>query len=219
MGIKQDRPIDPLEEGVVVYVAKSKEEVLKARAALVEAGVPINLPEAAIEAMFAAGRTSLPIRVAAANFRAAGDVIDELFPPPVIDLPPLPGTEPAAASKGKSKGKDGGGVSANAASVAADGSGPGSIETYRPDVSAGPGQMRKLEASANKVLFIALASFVVPIVGIGTGIFAGFSAYWCIDRLPYESSARGRAKVALGLAVAAIVTQISAAAYLTYMNT
>ena len=67
-------------------------------------------------------------------------------------------------------------------------------------------------------MFIALASFVVPIVGIGTGIFAGFSAYWCLDRLPYESPARGRAKVALALAIAAVLTQIGGGAYLAYMN-
>jgi hypothetical protein len=216
MGVKQDRPIDPNEEGVVVYVAKSKEEIDKARAALDEAGVPVNLPEAAIEALFAAGRSSLPIRVAAQDFRKAQDVIDELFPPPVLDLPPLPGTEPPA--------KSGGGASSGGGSAPAGGGGSGAgggaaLDTYRPEPSAGPATTRKLEASATKVMFIALASFVVPGIGILTGIFASFSAHWCLDQLPYEStSARGRAKAALGLGIAAILVQLGAAAYLAHLK-
>lgn len=215
MGVKQDRPIDPNEEGVVVYVAKSKEEIDKARAALDEAGVPVNLPEAAIEALFAAGRSSLPIRVAAQDFRQAQDVIDELFPPPVLDLPPLPGTEPTSPSGGS-----GGSSGAPAAGGGgASGGGGAALDTYRPEPSAGPATTRKLEGSATKVMFIALASFVVPGIGILTGIFASFSAHWCLDQLPYEStSARGRAKAALGLGIAAVLVQLGAAAYLAHLK-
>lgn len=212
MGIKQDRPIDPNEEGVVVYVAKSKEEIDKARAALGEAGVPVNLPEAAIEALFAAGRSSLPIRVAAQDFRKAQDVIDELFPPPVIDLPPLPGTEPA-------KPAGGGGGGGGAAAPSGGGGGGASLDTFRPEPSAGPATTRKLEASATKLMFIALASFVVPIVGLFTGMFASYSAHWCLDQLPYDSvSARTRAKSALGLGIAAILVQLGAGGYLAWLK-
>lgn len=215
MGVKQDRPIDPNEEGVVVYVAKSKEEIDKARAALDEAGVPVNLPEAAIEALFAAGRSSLPIRVAAQDFRQAQDVIDELFPPPVLDLPPLPGSEPPSPSGG---GGGGGGAPAGGGGGASGGGGA-ALDTYRPEPSAGPATTRKLEGSATKVMFIALASFVVPGIGILTGIFASFSAHWCLDQLPYEStSARGRAKAALGLGIAAVLVQLGAAAYLAHLK-
>jgi len=214
MAVKQDRPIDPNEEGVVVYVAKSKEEIDKARAALDEAGVPVNLPEAAIEALFAAGRTSLPIRVAAQDFRKAQDVIDELFPPPVLDLPPLPGTEPAkpASSGGGSQGSGAGGAPSAGGEA-------GSIETYRPQPSAGPATTRKLEGSATKLMFIALVSFILPGIGLLSGIFAAYSAHWCLDQLPYEStSARSRAKAALGLGIAAVLVQLGGGGYLAWLK-
>ena len=78
---------------------------------------------------------------------------------------------------------------------------------------------RKLEGSATKVMFIALVSFVLPGVGILSGIFASFSAHWCLDRLPYESaSARTRAKAALGLGIAAVLVQLGAGGYLAWIK-
>lgn len=67
-------------------------------------------------------------------------------------------------------------------------------------------------------MFIALASFVVPGIGILTGIFASFSAHWCLDQLPYESSARGRAKAGLFLGIAAVLVQLGGAAYLAHLK-
>lgn len=215
MGIKQDRPADHGDDGVVVYVAKSKDEVDRARSALHEAGVSVDLPEAAIEALFAAGRSSLPIRVAAMDFRKAQDVIDELFPPPLLELPPLPGKGAAGPSSGGSASAGAGGASAGGAR---EDEPAGQVDTYRPEPSSREGSVRKLEGSATKVLFIALASFVLPGLGVLTAIFAAFSAWWCLDRLPFESSARGRARAAFGLALGAILMWGGVAAYFLWLN-
>ncbi|MGE0707046.1 MAG: hypothetical protein AB7N76_02355 [Planctomycetota bacterium] len=186
MGIKQDRQIDFNDDGIVVYVAKSKEEVDQARAALHAAGVMVELPEAAVEALFAAGRESLPIRVPAMSFRKAQDVIDELFPPPVIDLPdddPPPGADAPAAG----------------------GEGGAELSGYQPQAASSPKgavNPRQVAESANKVVFVALASFLLVGPGLLIGLFALIAAWWCLDNLPKDSSAREKAKIALGLALA-----------------
>lgn len=220
MAIKQDRPADHGDDGVVVYVAKSVDEVNQARASLQEAGVPVDLPPAAIEALFAAGRSSLPIRVAAMDFRKAQDVIDEIFPPPLLELPPLPGQSEAKGKGGsKGKAKQAPGPSGAQGSAEEDSEGEGRVDAYRPEPSNREGSVRKLEGSATKLLFIALASLVLPGLGVLTGIFAAFSSWWCLDRLPFESgSARARAKAAFGLALSAILLWIGAGAYYLWLN-
>ena len=216
MGIKQDRPADHGDDGVVVYVAKSKDEVDLARRSLQEAGVNVDLPEAAIEALFAAGRSSLPIRVAAMDFRKAQDVIDELFPPPLLELPPLPGKGAAAPRQGQ--GAPSAGAGGAGRGDASEEERAGQVDAYRPEPSSREGSVRKLEGSATKVLFIALVSFVLPGLGVLTAIFAAFSAWWCLDRLPFESSARGRARAAFGLALAAILWWGGVAAYFLWLT-
>ena len=130
MALKQDRPVDYGDDGIVVYVAKNKEEVDKAREALLAAEIPVDLPEAAVEALFAAGRDSLPIRVPAMHFKAAGKVIDEVFPPEVIDLPPLPDEEEESGGGAAVGGAVGSAELANAPE--------GGQDRYRPQVGSGP---------------------------------------------------------------------------------
>lgn len=202
MGIKQDRPVDYGDDGIVVYVAKSLDDVNKARAALQEEGVDILLPEAAVEALFAAGRESLPIRVHGLEFKKAQGIIDKVFPPPVIDLPPLPDEEEEEEQPGKAKKK-------KKAQIIGDGE-EGGLDAYSPDLKATKGGQnpKKVAEAVNKTVFIALASLLLPVVGIVIAAFAAYSAWWCMDRLPETSSAREKAKIALGLSIGGVLWNI-----------
>ena len=60
----------------------------------------------------------------------------------------------------------------------------------------------------------AVSSKVEPAgIGVLTACFAGYSAWWVLDELPYESSARSRAKSALGLSVFAVILQVIVVLY------
>jgi len=190
MAIKVDRPGDHAGDGVVVYVAKSKAEVDQARDGFAEAGIPVDLPEAAIEAMFAAGRKNLPIRVTAADFRRAQDVIDALFPPPVMELPPLPG-EAQAASGAEPQGPSG--ASAR--------TGP-HLDTYVPaPVHSAGASVKSLDKSGYKVIGICVMSFLVPVLGLLAAIFGLVSAVWILRHPRAQEAALKRAKVAIGFGV------------------
>lgn len=209
MALKQDRPVDYGDDGIVVYVAKNKEEVDKARAALLAAEIPVDLPEAAVEALFAAGRESLPIRVPAMHFKAAGKVIDEIFPPEVIDLPPLPGEE---------EGEGGASVGGPVASSELANAPAGGQERYRPQVGGGPSKQdpRKVAEAANKVVFIALGSFLIPFAGVLLALFSLYSAWWCMDRLPLGSTGREKGKIGFGLSIGSILWNLGFAAYVAW---
>jgi hypothetical protein len=208
VAIKQDRPVNFGDDGIVVYVAKSVAGVDKARAALLEGGVPIDLPEAAVAALFAAGRESLPIRVPAMHFKKASGIIEEVFPPPVIDLPPLPDEEEDASGGGSS---GGGGKSGGSGG----GGGTAEMDRFAPQAKAGLGQHNpaKVAESATKTVFIALASLLLPIVGVFLAAFAGYSAWWCMERLSLGSSGRTKAKIALGLSIGAGLWNIGVGIY------
>jgi len=211
VALKQDRPVDYGDDGIVVYVAKNKEEVDKAREALLAAEIPVDLPEAAVEALFAAGRDSLPIRVPAMHFKAAGKVIDEVFPPEVIDLPPLPDEEGDA-------GAGGAGVGSPVGSDELANAPEGGQDRYRPQVSSGPSKQdpRKVAEAANKVVFIALGSFLIPVAGVFLALFSLYSAWWCMDRLPLGSTGREKGKIGFGLSIGSILWNLGFAAYVSW---
>lgn len=202
MAIKVDRPADFGGNGIVVYVAKSPEEVDRCRAGLTEAGIPVELPEAAIEALFAAGRTQIPVRVNPEFFKEAQKIMDELYPPPVLELPPDDDERAASAAK---------------ASTA-----PGAIGDPDGDDRRGPvlagAQLEvarqqgtdtrvNVEEKVPTAIGLAAASFILPGLGLLTGAWATYSAWWCMDRLKTGSLERGNAKLAFGMGIAAMVSQ------------
>lgn len=218
MAIKVDRPVDFGGDGIVVYVAKSIEEVDKARAGLVEAGIPVELPEAAIEAMWAAGRTSLPVRVTPDVYKAALDVIDELFPPPELVLPgdPEPGDEPSSPSGPTldlgpaAEGGSGGPAGPALSNVQAEPKGP------RKQADLG-----KLRFSLLKLIFIAATSLVLPGLGIALAIFALWGSYWVwrkLDTVNDGASALGRAKLAMGLSGFALLWGLGLMGYVAWQQ-
>ena len=204
MAIKVDRPADFGGNGIVVYVAKSPEEVDRCREGLTEAGIPVELPEAAIKVLFAAGRAQIPVRVNPEFFKEAQKIIDEIYPPPVLELPPDDDELAAAASAGKAS------------------SAPGALGDPDGDDRRGPvlagAQLEvarqqgtdtrvNVEEQVPKVLGLAAVSFILPGLGLLTGAWATYSAWWCMDRLKTGSMERGNAKLAFGLGIAAMVSQ------------
>ena len=216
MAIKVDRPMDSFGEGIVVYVAKSKAEVDQVRDGFAAAGVPVELPEAAVEAMFAAGRESLSIRVAPEHFRAATDVIDELFPPPEVELPPLPEEQAAGDGGASSDGGAGSSSAARAGPVLDDVSEPLDGPRVRKKTS-----LAKLKTSALKVMFIAAAGVILPGFGIALAGFALVSAIWllrALDRVQGGETGRPRAIAAIVVSSLALVWGIGVVAYLVWMR-
>ncbi len=222
MAIKVDRPVDFGGDGIVVYVAKSIEEVNKARAGLGEAGVPVELPEAAIEAMWAAGRTSLPIRVTPDAYKAALDVIDELFPPPELVLPgdPEPGDESGDESGSPS------GPTLDLGPAAEGGSGPaGPAMSNVQAEPSGPARKQadlgKLKFSLLKLIFIAATSLVLPGLGIALAFFALWGSYWVwrkLDTVNEGASALTRAKFAMGLSGFALLWGVGLMAFVAWQQ-
>jgi hypothetical protein len=215
MAVKLDRPADYGADGVVVYVAKSIEEVDKAREGLLAAEIPVDLPEAAVEALFASGRESLPIRVSAKDYKRSLDVIDELFPPPEVELPPLEPEAPAAEARAAAPGEaEAAGESGRQGPELTDVGEHDGVGTRR----AGP-SLDKLRGSLVKLIFIAVASLLLPLLGLLLSGFALYSAWWChraLDRVSGGHTAQGRAKIVMGLSGAAILWNVGLALFLAY---
>jgi hypothetical protein len=219
MAIKVDRPVDFGGDGIVVYVAKSIEEVNKARAGLGEAGVPVELPEAAIEAMWAAGRTSLPIRVTPDVYKAALDVIDELFPPPELVLPgdPEPGDEPEggapsgpALDLGPAAERESGPLAGPAVS---------NVQTEASGPARKQADLGKLKFSLLKLIFIAATSLVLPGLGIALAIFCLWGSFWVwrkLDTVNDGATALTRAKFTMGLSGFALLWGVGLIAYVAW---
>jgi hypothetical protein len=218
MANKVDRPADFGGDGIVVYVAKSIEEVNKTRSAFSEAEIPVELPAAAIEAMWAAGRTSLPIRVTPDAYKAALDVIDELFPPPELVLPD-PEPEPAADGNG-----DGAAPSRSAPGAGDEGpTGPAlshvQAEGNRP--AKKQADLGKLKFSLLKLLFMAGVSLVVPGIGIALALFALWGSVWVwrkLDMVIGGESAMTRAKFAMGLSGFAVLWGVGMVVFLAWQE-
>ena len=221
MALKQDRPTDEGLDGVVVYMAKSEAEVDRVRAAFAEAEIPVELPEAAVAALFAAGRDALPVRVRARDFSRALDVVDRVFPrgepaPLELALPASP--EPAA---GPAAGPDPGapavagdagvGDSPAAAPAAVDpddelwsrrgGDGP-HLEhmSFEPATDRGDWIKRADDTGtrATKLLIIAAGSPVLPLVGLGFALFA----VWASARALLSGARLYRTWISLAIGVA-----------------
>ncbi len=214
MAIKVDRPADYGADGVVVYVAKSIEEVDKAREGFAAAEISVALPQAAIEAMFAAGKSSVPIRVASIDYKRALDVVDELFPPPELILP---GDEPEEESAPKLPGDDGSEQDGPARS------GP-ELARVQYDAAApkkkGP-TAEKLQGSLVKLIFITLVSLIMPGLGFVLAGFALYSAWWCfrtLDAVTGGQKAQGRAKIVMGLAGFSLVWNVGTSLYVAWLQ-
>jgi hypothetical protein len=217
MAIKVDRPVDFGGDGIVVYVAKSIEEVNKTRAAFAEAEISVELPEAAIEAMWAAGRTSLPIRVNPDAYKAALDVIDELFPPPELVLP---GDEPEPEGELVDGAVVGGPVGGSG------GSSPGgpALSPVRAEASR-PARKQvdlgKLKFSLLKLMFMAGVSLVVPGVGVALALFALWGSYWVwrkLDLVAGGETAMTRAKFTMGLSGFAVLWGVGMVVFLAWQE-
>lgn len=194
--MKVDRPAGGTGDDVVAFVARSLDEARAARDALVAAGIRCEMPDAALEAMFASGTTSVPVRVSSRDLVRALDVIDARFPPAPepdepVDLPPPP--PPSAAAPAREE-EAGDGPSADAA------------EESRLDEAARRSQGARLERTSLKVAVIACASVLLPGAGALFGLFAVLAAAWCLARardLP-DASPKVRRRAGVGLVVGAV---------------
>ncbi|MEZ0229770.1 MAG: hypothetical protein ACAI25_14175 [Planctomycetota bacterium] len=79
MAIHTDRPGGG-EDVMVVHRAKSADEARKVRAALEGAGVPVELPDQAIDAWFAAKTEELHVKVALKHWAKATKAIESAIP-------------------------------------------------------------------------------------------------------------------------------------------
>lgn len=206
MAIKVDRPGGGAGDDAVVFVARSLDEARRVRAALDEAGVPVDLPDPALELMFQAEGARVPVRVASRYVGKALITVGRLFPPDDDDddddrdEPP----PPVAAAPSPSP------PSAPPLEEAA--AGPGADEL---DAGAGErvaahrrrAQEDRVAASALKVLFISAASLLLPGIGLPFALFALFAAGRGLGSLPAGTRGRGRLQVALAIGLAAIVWQ------------
>lgn len=197
MAIKVDRPAGGAGDDVVVFVARSLDDARAARDALHAAGVPCEMPDAGLEALFAAGAASVPVRVASRDVVKALDVIDARFPPPdePIDLPSDPPSAgaPSAASP------------ADAASEVE----PGEVPTEVIDEAVRRARGARLEKTAMKVAVIACASALLPGLGLPFSAVAVLGGLWCLSRSAafpdHAARVRRRAGVGVGVGVAALV--------------
>lgn len=201
MAIKVDRPAGGTGDDVVVFVARSLDDARAARDALHAAGVPCEMPDAGLEALFAAGTASVPVRVASRHVVKALDVIDARFPPPdePIDLPePAPTTPPASAP-------------ADASTDASTDGGGGEVEVSDEVLDAAVQRTRgvRLEKTAMKVAVIACASALLPGAGLPFSLVGVLGGLWCLSRAgafpEHAGCVRRRAGVGAGVGLAALV--------------
>ncbi len=197
MAIKVDRPAGGTGDDVVVFVARSLDDARAARDALHAAGIPCEMPDAGLEALFAAGVASVPVRVASRDVVKALDVIDARFPPPdePIDLPP-PVAESAAAGETAS------GPSEPAVE-------PGDLPAEVIDEAVRRTRGLRLEKTAMKVAVIACASALLPGLGLPFSAVGVLGALWCLSRAgafpDHAGAVKRRAGVGLGVGVAALI--------------
>jgi hypothetical protein len=215
MGIKVDRPMDDFADGIVVYMAKSVDEVNKARAGFEAAEIPVLLPEAAVEALFAAGKESLPIRVRVDDYKRAVDVIDELFPPPELILPPLEEEVPADAPiREAAQTEDAGREGPHLEGVAA-------ASAHTPREGKKAPKLAKLKTSLLKLMFIAAISIFLPGIGLLAAGFALYGSIWALRALDVVVGGEeeiGRAKWAIGISSGALLVNVGALVYLAWLQ-
>lgn len=195
MAIKVDRPAGGAGDDVVVFVARSLDDARAARDALVAAGIPCDMPDEALEALFSAGAASVPVRVASRHVVEALDVIDERFPPrdEPIDLPaPAPAAPPAGEA-------------------AAPDDPAGEVEVSDEVIDAAVRRTRgvRLEKTAMKVAVIAFASGLLPGLGLPFSLVAVLGGLWCLSRAgafpDHAGRVRRRAGVGVGVGMATAI--------------
>ncbi len=86
MAIHTDRPGGG-EDAMVVHRAKSADEARKVRGALEGAGIPVDLPDQAIDAWFAAKTEELHVKVALKHWAKATKAIEAVIPREVEPTP------------------------------------------------------------------------------------------------------------------------------------
>jgi hypothetical protein len=192
MALRVDRPSGGSGDDVVVSVARSPADARKVRDALVAGGVGLELPDAAIDGLFATGAASLPIKVPSRDVVKGLEVVDALFPREELVLPPLPAAPaPAAPPDDDADDEDEGGENVRAA--------------------AEKGRARKLATTAGKTAAIAGGSLLVPGQGLLFALCALAGAAWCLARArevadpEVAASVRRRARVALLLGAASVL--------------
>ncbi len=204
MAIKVDRPAGGTGDDVVVFVARSLDDARAARDALLAAEIPCEMPDAGLEALFASGAASVPVRVASRHVVKALDVIDARFPPPdePVDLPPPPAAP--AATPG-----------------AAEGAGPADPADLPPEVldeAVRRSRGQRLEKTAMKVAVIACASVLLPGLGLPFSLVALVGGAWCLSRAAAfpEQAGRVKARAGVGLAVGLAAMALHAFVALTW---
>ena len=223
MALKQDRPTDEGLDGVVVYMAKSEAEVDRVRAAFAEAEIPVELPEAAVAALFAAGRDALSVRVRARDFSRALDVVDRVFPrgePAPLDLalPSSAGPDAGAAAE-PAAGPEPGALEVAEVAEEGDSPAPAAVDpddelwsrrggdgphlehmSFEPVTDRGDWIKRADDTGtrATKLLIIAAGSPVLPLVGLGFALFA----VWASARALLSGARLYRTWISLAIGVA-----------------
>lgn len=202
MAMKVDRPAGGTGDDVVAFVARSLDEARAARDALVGAGIACEMPDAALEAMFASGTTSVPVRVSSRDIVRALDVIDARFPPPEeVDEPPPPPAPVAARPSGAAEPEPD-----------PDRALAPEPEDARLDEVARKSHGGRLERTSLKVAAIALGSVLIPGAGAVFALFAVVGAGWCLSRARLFPDAaprvRRRAGVALAVGLVSLVGNV-----------
>lgn len=206
MALKTERPADGADGGLVVFVAHSPDEVERARAALADAGVPLDLPQAAAIALFEQGRRELPLRVPPRDYKRALNAIDAAFPRAEVDLPGAPDDEDDdAGSPG-----DASPPAARPEPGDADSAGP-HLEHFDPGADAPPARVAsgsKLEGSGVKLIAIAIGAALVPLFGVLLSGFVIYAGTWLKRHPKATPKAQARGTWAIGLGVVGILTQL-----------
>ncbi|MCO5167462.1 MAG: hypothetical protein M9894_14035 [Planctomycetes bacterium] len=181
MAIKVDRPAGGAGDDVVVFVARRLEEARAARDALTAAGVAIELPDAALEALFEGGAASVPVRVRSRDVVRALEVVDAAFPraeePEDDDEPPPP---PPLAEEEQA---------------------PAEPDDAALDAAARRRQDGRIERTAFKVLVIACGSALLPPAGLPFALVAVIGGAWLLLR---PDAPRGRAAAGLAIGAASL---------------
>jgi hypothetical protein len=205
MPLRVDRPADGAGDELVVFVARSLDEARAAREALAGAGVACAMPDAALEALFAQGAASVPVRVAPRDLGRAIDAIEARFPSAPVGSPL---EEPAEANGLVGAGDDEARPDPRLDGVSQD----AALDEVALDAAARRGQGAKLQRAASKVAAIAFASLLAPGVGALFGGFAAVGAAWCLRRSgrhpEVAAAVRRRAGVALAVGLASVVVNL-----------
>lgn len=148
MAIHTDRPGGG-DDAMVVHRAKSADEARKVRAALEGVGVPVDLPDQAIDAWFAAKTEELQVKVAIKHWSKAVRAIENVIPREEPEEPKIHEAEnrqEAAAAKLQAAPE------------------PAAADTDKVPASA-------IDKSALRAFYVSCASIFAPPVGLAGAVW------------------------------------------------